>query len=140
MRPERRAVRVRRLFVAGLVGVLTLVPGSAVAAGSVMGSDASAIRSIRVSAPVPDDTEPETSEPDATEPETPEPVETTPADPQGDQGSDDVNETVAIVSLLAFAVIVGVAAWWMVRRDDEDDMRQPPKQTSDEPLPGQDLV
>ena len=84
-----------------------------------------------------DDTAPETSEPETSDPETSEPVGTTPVDATDDQESDDVNEVVAIVSVLAFVALVSVAAWWMVRRDDQDDPRHQPL---NEPLPGQDLV
>ena len=121
----------------GLIALSTLTPGIALAGLAVTGSDASAILVGAPRVPGPDDTAPETSEPETSDPETSEPVGTTPVDATDDQESDDVNEVVAIVSVLAFVALVSVAAWWMVRRDDQDDPRHQPL---DEPLPGQDLV
>lgn len=122
----------------GLVALSTLTPGIDLAGLAVTGNEAFAIQLGAPRVPGPDDTEPQTSEPETSEPETSEPVETAPVDATGDQESDDVNEVVAIVSVLAFVAIVSVAAWWMVRRVDEDDPRRPPP--LNEPLPGQDLV
>jgi hypothetical protein len=86
----------------------------------------------------PDTTEPETTEPDTTEPESTAPVTTEPGPADGNGASDDT--TVAIIAVVGFAALIGLAGWWMVRRNDIDDAQHPRPPTLDEPLPGQDLL
>ncbi len=76
-------------------------------------------------------TEPETSEPDSTGAGTTEP---------GVVDEDNQNNApVAIIAVVTFALLIGLACWWMVRRNDDDDAPHPPRQNPDDPPPGQDL-
>jgi len=85
----------------------------------------------------PETTEPETTEPETTEPDTTEPDTTEPDTTDGDGDSDD--PTVAIIAVVAFAALIGLASWWMVRRNDDDDAPHPRPQNLDAAPPGQDL-
>jgi len=85
----------------------------------------------------PDTTEPGTTEPGTTEPESSEPESSEP-DTTGEEDESD-DPTVAIIAVIAFVGLIGVASWWMVRRNDDDDAPHPRRPNPDEPLPGQDL-
>lgn len=88
-------------------------------------------------------TEPETSEPPTTEPETSEPSTTEPAtDPaEGvDDDGDDIETTAAVLGILGFIALVGVAAWWMVRLGNDDDAPHPRQPSLDDLPPQQDLM
>ena len=74
---------------------------------------------------------------DTTEPETTEPGTGEPGTGDADGESDDA--TVAIIAVVAFAALIGLASWWMVRRNDDDDAPHPRPPGLDDPPPGQDL-
>ena len=118
-----------RAIVIGILVMLTMAnPGTARAA----------LRSVPTDPPT---TEPETSEPPTTEPETSAPVTTEPASEAGEQAADDTIDTgAAILGIVGFFALVGIAAWWMVRLRNEDDEPHPRQLDPDDPLPGQDLL
>ena len=111
--------------------IVILIATLAVVAG-VPAPNAAAERSIETPATTvpstPDTTQPDTTEPDATEP--------------AEMVSDDDSSVTAVtvVAVLAFVLLLGLAAWWMVSRNDQDDAEYPQPLDPDEPLPGQDLL
>ena len=85
----------------------------------------------------PDTTEPETTEPETTEPESTEPGTTEPGTVDADDEGDDA--TVAIIAVLAFAALIGIASWWMVRSNNDDDAPHPRPPNPDDPPLGVEL-
>lgn len=69
---------------------------------------------------------PETTVPAA--PETTEPGDSTPDDTLVGAGDpdDDIDTTVAVLAVVGFAILLGVASWWMVRRSNPDAQPMPP--------------
>jgi len=84
-----------------------------------------------------DTTTPETTEPETTEPNTTGPDTTEPGPVDDNNQTDDA--TVAIIAVVAFASLIGLASWWMVRRNDDDDAPHPRSPNLDDAPPGQDL-
>lgn len=116
-----------------LIGFTALAPSAAVD-GTTSRDGAAAVRVAEPHVSAPDDTAPEPTTPPTTEP-----VES-PDDRPEPQGSEDLDDAVAVASLVVFAAIVALAAWWMVRRNDQDDPGQPPTPALDGPMPGRDLL
>ena len=86
-------------------------------------------------------TEPDTSEPPTTEPDTSEPSTSEPATPAPDDVEDDgIDIGAAVLGVLGFTVLIGIAAWWMVRLGNLDDAPHPRPPPLDAPSPGQDLL
>ena len=83
----------------------------------------------RASTVEPSETTPATSEPDPTETTAPvDPEETTPDDTLVGAGTpdDDIDTTVAVIAIVGFVILLGVASWWMVRRSNPDAQPMPP--------------
>ena len=86
-----------------------------------------AAAALHPSTVAPSETTPETTVPAA--PETTEPEDSTPGDTLVGAGDpdDDVDTTVAVIAVVGFAILLGVASWWMVRRSNPDAQPMPPK-------------
>lgn len=82
----------------------------------------------------PEPTTPETTAgPATTVPDTSEPDDTAPGDTLVGAGDpdDDINNAVAVIAVIGFAALLGVASWWMVRRPGPDSQPMPPSPPSD---------
>jgi hypothetical protein len=92
-----------------------------------LGLSLPAAAALHSSTDVPSETTPETTEP--TPPETSEPDDSTPDDTLVGAGDpdDDVDTTVAVIAVVGFAILLGVASWWMVRRSNPDAQPMPPQ-------------
>ncbi len=89
----------------------------------------------------PSDTTPATTEPappETTVPEDSTPDESTPDDTLVGAGNpdDDIDTTVAVIAIVGFVILLGVASWWMVRRSNPDAQPMPPPDGS----PPSDLI
>ena len=82
--------------------------------------------------------EPPTTDPETTEPPNTEPPTTRPAESVDD--GDDIGTAAAVLGILGFVALVGVAAWWMIRLGNEDDAPHPRRPAPDDPPPQQDLL
>lgn len=85
-----------------------------------------------VGAVAPSDTTPVSTEPappETTVPDDGAPDESTPDDTLVGAGTpdDDIDTTVAVVAVVGFVILLGVASWWMVRRSDPDAQPMPPR-------------
>ena len=92
-----------------------------------LGLSLPATAALHPSTVAPSETTPETTVPAA--PETTEPEDSTPDDTLVGAGDpdDDIDTTVAVLAVVGFAILLGVASWWMVRRSNPDAQPMPPQ-------------
>ncbi len=83
----------------------------------------------RMGTVAPSDTTPATTEPAPPETTVPAPEESTPDDTLVGAGEPDgeIDTTVAVIAIIGFVILLGVASWWMVRRSDPDAQPMPPR-------------